>query len=186
MHSLDSLPSRDDLSQVNKGKWNVESVMARVRWLRRRADRCSGICFQSSAVTCAQRESAVWGRAQQDARTPTLRINESMARWQPVLGFLENILKCQPSVFVLQQYQYKSLLTAKWTYWPKWGFYWLESALSLHRNGYDQPCLLFTLYCRNAFSTLDCILYCPTPKLSPHRKLSALLDFRKTSFCVIY
>ncbi len=31
MHSLDSLPSRDDLSQVNKGKWNVESVMARVR-----------------------------------------------------------------------------------------------------------------------------------------------------------
>lgn len=132
MHSLDSLPSRDDLSQVNKGKWNAESVMARVRWLRTRAERCSGICFQSFAVTCAQRESAVRARAQQDTRTRTLRINECMARWQPILGFLENILKCQTSVFVLQQYQCKSLHTAKWAYWTRGGFYCSESALSLY------------------------------------------------------
>ncbi len=54
------------------------------------------------------------------------------------------------------------------------------------------PCFMGTFHRRNGFHTVQTVFSFtphhtnPTPKPTPHRKLSAFLDFQKTSFCMIY
>ncbi len=71
---------------------------------------------------------------------------------------------------------------ASWMTYARDSFVDSQGGLLSSRGGGGGPDTLAPVlqYCTN------CMCYCPTPKLSPHRKLCAILLSQKIYFCMIY